>query len=45
MEIQIRTAYMDAKDVSGDAYNGLYKGGLIDLEQVGTFEQSLLHYS
>lgn len=34
MEIQIRTAEMDAKAVGGDASHGLYKGGLTDPEQV-----------
>ena len=34
MEIQIHTAYMDAKVVSMDASHDLYKGGLTDPEQV-----------
>lgn len=34
MEIQIRTAEMDAQAVGGDASHGLYKGGLTDPEQV-----------
>lgn len=42
MEIQIRTAEMDAKAVGGDASHGLYKGGLTDPEQVKQLKAIML---